>query len=336
MSVQGFSTAKGHKKPPGRHDTMKAMTALGIVVTFVTVAVLVIEFLRHRRSPLSIYGWFGLGMLTLAEWLMFRHFEPLATYFTPIAWTAYILLADAAVHAVKGHSRLRDHPAEFAGVALLSVPLWLIFEAYNLRLHNWTYVGLPASRALALLGYGWSFATITPGILQTADLVEAFDWFSPAAPLRFSSPARATMMVFGGACLVLPLVLPQAAAAYLFALVWVGFIFLLDPINYRLRLPSILGDLAAGRRGRFYALLISGYTCGWLWEFWNYWAPAKWHYVFPMFQNVKIFEMPAPGYLGFLPFAVECFVMYVSAAGLLARPAAAMLNSRLPGTSRHS
>jgi len=143
-------------------------------------------------------------------------------------------------------------------------------------------------------------------------------------------------MVFGGACLVLPLVLPQAAAAYLFALVWVGFIFLLDPINYRLRLPSILGDLAAGRRGRFYALLISGYTCGWLWEFWNYWAPAKWHYVFPMFQNVKIFEMPAPGYLGFLPFAVECFVMYVSAAGLLARPAAAMLNSRLPGTSRHS
>ena len=315
---------------------MKAMTALGIVVTFVTVAVLVIEFLRHRRSPLSIYGWFGLGMLTLAEWLMFRHFEPLATYFTPIAWTAYILLADAAVHAVKGHSRLRDHPAEFAGVALLSVPLWLIFEAYNLRLHNWTYVGLPASRALALLGYGWSFATITPGILQTADLVEAFDWFSPAAPLRFSSPARATMMVFGWACLALPLVLPQAAAAYLFALVWVGFIFLLDPINYRLRLPSILGDLAAGRRGRFYALLISGYTCGWLWEFWNYWAPAKWHYVFPMFQNVKIFEMPAPGYLGFLPFAVECFVMYVSAAGLLARPAAAMLNSRLPGTSRHS
>jgi hypothetical protein len=55
-----------------------------------------------------------------------------------------------------------------------------------------------------------------------------------------------------------------------------------------------------------------------------------------MFQNVKIFEMPAPGYLGFPPFAVECFVMYGSAAGLLARPAAAMLNSRLPGSSRHS
>ncbi|HKU20998.1 MAG TPA: hypothetical protein VJQ50_08295 [Terriglobales bacterium] len=312
------------------------MTALGVAITFVTVAVLVIEFLRHRRSPLPVYGWFGLGMLTVAEWLVFRRFVPVATYFTPIAWTAYILLADAAVRAIQGHSRLRDHPAEFAAMALLSIPLWLIFEAYNLRLHNWTYVGLPASRALALLGYAWSFATITPGILETADLVEAFGWFPPAAPLRFSLRAQAAIMIFGGACLALPLVLPQASAAYLFALVWVGFIFLLDPINYRLRLPSISGDFAAGRRGRFYALLTSGFACGWLWEFWNYWASAKWHYVFPMFQTVKIFEMPAPGYLGFLPFAVECFVMYVTAAWLLARPIAAMLNSRLPGASPHS
>jgi hypothetical protein len=48
---------------------------------------------------------------------------------------------------------------------------------------------------------------------------------------------------------------------------------------------------------------------------------------------VKIFEMPAPGYLGFLPFAVECFVMYVTASWLVTRPAAAALNSRLPGAS---
>lgn len=310
------------------------MTALGVAITFVTVAVLVIEFLRHRRSRLPSYGWFGLALLGVGEALMFRHFEPVAIYFTPIAWTGFILVADAAVCALKGQSRLRQHPGEFARMALLSIPLWLIFEAYNLRLHNWIYLGLPASRALALLGYGWSFATITPGILETADLVEAFGWFSPAAPLLFSSPARAAMVVFGGACLILPLALPQVTAAYLFALVWVGFIFLLDPVNYRLHLPSILGDFAAGRRGRFYSLLISGFVCGWLWEFWNYWAAAKWHYVFPMFQQAKIFEMPVPGYLGFLPFAMECFVMYVTACWLIRKPAAAALNARLPGATR--
>ena len=36
-----------------------------------------------------------------------------------------------------------------------------------------------------------------------------------------------------------------------------------------------------------------------------------------MFQHLKIFEMPLPGYLGFLPFALECFVMYVTAASML-------------------
>ena len=36
-----------------------------------------------------------------------------------------------------------------------------------------------------------------------------------------------------------------------------------------------------------------------------------------------VFEMPAPGYLGFVPFAVECFVMYVTAGWLLRWPARA-------------
>jgi hypothetical protein len=195
------------------------------------------------------------------------------------------------------------------------------------------YVGLPTSPALTLLGYGWSFATITPGILETADLVEAFGWFKPALPVRFSSRAQAFLIALGAAFLILPLVLPRSTAAHLFALVWVGFIFLLDPLNYRLRVPSIIGDFAAGRRSRFYSLLISGFVCGWFWEFWNYWASAKWHYIFPMFQQWKIFEMPVPGYLGFLPFAVECFVMYVSASWLVTRSLTGALNSRWPGAT---
>ena len=114
-----------------------------------------------------------------------------------------------------------------------------------------------------------------------------------------------------------PLAVPAEVAAYLFAPVWAGFIFLLDPLNRRMGLPSILGDFMVGRRGRFYSLLLAGFFCGWFWEFWNYWASAKWHYIFPMFHQWKVFEMPLPGYLGFLPFAVECFVMYVSAAWLV-------------------
>ena len=42
-------------------------------------------------------------------------------------------------------------------------------------------------------------------------------------------------------------------------------------------------------------------------ELWNNWARAKWQYTVPIMENLKIFEMPLPGYLGFPPFALECF-----------------------------
>jgi len=290
---------------------------LGLTITFLTATVLCIEFFRHRQGKLAAYGWAALIGLIIAEWLLFRGFQPIAVYFTPIAWTCCILLADAAVLAIRGHSRLHDEPRKFASAAVLSIPLWLIFEAYNLRLQNWSYSGVPVAWPLALLGYGWSFATIFPGIFETADLIESFGWFPPRAPIRFPPAVRRAMVFLGAVCLVAPLIAPQPVARRLFALVWIGFIFLLDPINYRLGLPSLIGDFAVGRHSRFYSLVASGFACGWFWEFWNYWAAAKWHYIFPMFQSWKIFEMPVPGYLGFLPFALECFVMYVTASYLL-------------------
>jgi hypothetical protein len=294
------------------------MTALGLILLAATVVWLGVEFFRSRRHRFPAHGWAGLVALGIAEVLMFRGIEPVASYFTPLAWTAWLLIADAATFAIRGHSRLRDNPMSAARMALLSIPLWFLFEAYNLRLANWMYVGLPESLPARWLGYAWSFATITPAILFTAELIEAFGrWDRPSPPLRFSRSAQSGWIALGAVLLLTPLLLPRSVASYSFGLIWLGFIFFLDPINSRLGLPSLAGDLAAGRRGRTYSLLLSGWTCGWLWEFWNYWAPAKWHYVFPMFQGLKIFEMPAPGYLGFPPFALECFVMYVAASALL-------------------
>ena len=293
------------------------MTALGIAIAAVTVLTVVIAFFLHKQHKFPLYGWLGVGLLAAAYVLLFRGVWVVAVYFTPIAWTADLLIVDAAVLAISGRSRLHDAPGRFVLTALLSIPLWLIFEAYNLRLQNWTYVGLPKNEAAALLGYGWSFATITPGIFEAADLVESFGWFKPARPVRFSVTAQSWMVVIGAACLVVPVVIPARVGAYLFGLVWAGFVLLLDPINRRLELASLLGDLVEGRRSRLYSLLASGWICGWLWESWNYWSAAKWHYTFPMFQNIKIFEMPAPGFLGFLPFALECFTMYVTADWLV-------------------
>ncbi|HUJ32757.1 MAG TPA: hypothetical protein VLY23_15855 [Candidatus Acidoferrum sp.] len=294
------------------------MIRLGIAITAATATFLVAGFFRtRRRRGFAAHGWLGILALASAEWLMLQHVEPVATYFTPIAWSAYILIADAAVLALTGRSRLHDAPITVVRMALLSIPLWLIFEAYNLRLHNWDYVGVPHAWAAAWLGYGWSFATITPAIFESADLVQAILPPVPGKPWQMPPGMENALVAIGSACLILPVVLPQGIAAYLFGLVWLGFLLLLDPLNRRLRLPSFLGDLSEGFRRRFYGFLGAGWICGWFWEFWNNWAAAKWHYTFPMFQHWKIFEMPAPGFLGFLPFALECFDMYVTSAWLL-------------------
>ena len=84
------------------------MTQLELAITFLTTTILVIGFFRHRQRRLAFYGLAGLVGLLSGEILVFAGIQPVAIYATPIAWTCYILLADAAVLAMRGHSRLHD------------------------------------------------------------------------------------------------------------------------------------------------------------------------------------------------------------------------------------
>ena len=275
---------------------------------------------RPHLRPYPRYGYLGLAVIGLGEALMFRQIEPVATFFTPIAWTGYIAAVDAAVCSLRGESLLHGRGREFLAATAISAPFWLVFEAYNLRLQNWDYPYLPANPVVRYFGFAWAFSTIWPAILETAFLLRAAGlWQKSYAPFAVPAGLRRLFPMLGAAMLVIPLVVPHTAAAYLFGLVWLGFIFLLEPLNARLGATSLVNELAQGRRGRLYALLVSGAVCGIFWEFWNYWATGKWIYVFPIFQNLKIFEMPLPGYLGFPPFAVEYFCVYVFAVAAAQR-----------------
>jgi hypothetical protein len=109
--------------------------------------------------------------------------------------------------------------------------------------------------------------------------------------------------------LLIPLLYPSP---YLAAPVWLGFVFLLDPLNARAGSESITGDIRVGRYARLINLALAGLICGIVWEFWNYWAGTKWVYTVPILPQLRIFEMPIPGYGGFPVFALECFAMYVA------------------------
>ena len=196
----------------------------------------------------------------------------------------------------------------------ISTGIWLFFEWYNLYLENWHYINLPPIWWVAMTGSLISFATVIPGVFFTSELFQDVLKLDrvKVKPKIFSKGALTASVVFGAICVTIPLMVPLPYAAYLFGWVWLGFFFLLDPINYWLKGDSLLGDLTEGKIARALALLIGGSACGFLWEFWNFWSYAKWIYDVPIIKEIKLFEMPVLGFFGFPPFALELFAMYAS------------------------
>ena len=268
--------------------------------------------------------WAGLATMVVSQAATLLRIEPFWSWNTPIAWTGFILFADGVVYRARGDSWIRSAPREFAALALVSIPLWLVFEGFNRVIDNWNYTGLPENFLLRQFGYAWSFATIWPAIFEGAELVAVLrrsprpSANTPDPPGLPGLPDLASVAL-GAAMLVVPFLVSPATARYLAAPVWLGFIFLLDPINLHRGAGSLRVDARAGRYDRIANLALSGLLCGVLWEFWNFWSRAKWHYTVPIMEHWKIFEMPLPGYFGFPPFALECFTMYVFVRRLVAR-----------------
>jgi hypothetical protein len=134
------------------------------------------------------------------------------------------------------------------------------------------------------------------------------------------------LVIIGFAAVIGPLIVPSV---WLAPVIWLSFILLLDPLNALRGWPSITTDLARGDWRRLVSLLAAGLVCGLLWEFFNYWALSKWTYTVPYLGSVKIFEMPVLGFLGFPPFAIECWAMYIFVRSLLSPRASQTANSEI-------
>jgi hypothetical protein len=274
---------------------------------------------------MKLHGYLGLLIVLSAEILLFSVNSLVGHWFTPIVWTGYILFVDALVFKFRGRSLLTTDRVEFLIIAIVSIGGWWLFEFYNaprfwrseLELW-WHYHNLNPNLFLRRFGYDWAFATIFPAMFLTAQLLAAtiLKNLRSFRPLRISRTFLYFLIFMGAVAAIVPLIV---ISTYLVQFVWLGLIFLLDPINYLRGWPSIIGDLQRGSYRRLFSLLAAGAICGVLWEFWNYWALTKWTYTVPYLGDVKIFEMPVLGYLGFLPFAVECWVMYIFCRSLLAQ-----------------
>jgi len=272
---------------------------------------------------LKIHGLAGIAFIVAAEVLLFSGNLTVGRWFTAIVWTGYVPFVDALVYRSKGTSLLVDNRVEFVLIAIASIACWWLFEWYNApRFWNsnlemwWRYHNLEPNLFLRRFGYDWAFATIFPALFETAELLAAtvFKGKLKGKPVKIGRSSLILIAIVGLAAAVIPL---AVLSVWLVPLVWLSYVFLLDPVNALRRSPSIAGDLSRGDYTRLASLLVSGALCGVLWEFWNYWAISKWTYTVPYFGGVKLFEMPVLGFLGFPPFAIECWAMYVFLRSLL-------------------
>lgn len=266
---------------------------------------------------MKYYGWIGIFMIILAEInLLFTGVSSIAhelgRWTTPVCWWGYIFFIDAVILRIKGNSLIHNKPKEFITQLIMSVVFWVVFELYNLYLQNWEYINLHEQIIIRYTGYVVSFATIMPGMFLTAELLETLGVFKSFRISRLEVTSRMIYLsvITGILFLVFPLMVNMNIARYLFMLIWLGFIFLLEPIVFSSGGNSLLKDLETGTLNRILCLAVSGLICGFLWEFWNYWSVAKWVYKVPFTSDIKIFEMPLAGFLGFIPFAWEYFIMY--------------------------
>jgi len=264
----------------------------------------------------------GIGASALALGAVFALLlagvELIAQWFYLFAWIPTLALLDLVVVRLGGAPLMLGRPREAVRTIWWSAIIWLVFEAFNLRLKAWYYVSVPREMWLRWPGSILAFGTVVPIVLLPERVLDRLGlWSRLSGPVVRIGPRDVTMAMALGT-VVLAAVL--AAPALLHPLIWGGVFLLADPVLFRVRPEvSLIGEVSQGRWGRVARLLVGGLCAGLLWEAFNIGARAKWIYTVPFLEDLKLFEMPLLGFMGFPLFALEVWSMYHLAVFLAGR-----------------
>jgi hypothetical protein len=255
----------------------------------------------------------GLSILFAGIWGLASDYGPIAQPFYVFAWWGTILVIDGACALRRGTSLLTSRRRHVCRMVLWSTTFWFLFELLNTRYQNWYYVGVFEPRsALGLVGGALfvvlCFSTVFIGLFEMSETLTAFGafrgWRIRPGPLPRWVPSA--VQAAGVAMVAASLLYPR----YLAPLIWGSLTFILDPINYRRGARSMLRDLESGDLGTFARTFTAGMLCGLLWESMNFHAPQKWIYTVRGLEDMKLFEMPLLGFLGFPALAFDALTAY--------------------------
>jgi len=259
-------------------------------------------------------NWFGEGLRT--HWAFF----PL--------WLGYILTIDGIAVWRGQRSWITNDYRKFATQFLISIPFWWFFEWLNERAGYWVY--LPEGAFSPIAHTFWStlcFSTVVPAVFVTANMLLSFRWFAQHHVRwrsGYTSRGRWIYFLTGIALLIALLIWPQYGMAFM----WVSLFFIISPLNFSLGKMSLMRYTAERDWRMVFVLFAAALICGVFWEMWNIQSWPKWIYTFPYVDGWKIFEMPAAGYLGYLPFGLEIWAIVALLYPAIARDLNDALDAR--------
>ena len=264
----------------------------------------------HSRFPW--FGWAGLALCAGGWWLAWNRFAWCAWFqphtFLPL-WAGYILVMNALCVQRSGQCLMTSHPGPYAMLFPASAAFWWFFEYLNRYVWNWYYQGVEGMGAAEYAFFATcSFATVLPAVTATAAWLGTF---RPLADERLCGFARFNIRSKAG---VIGLMLAAAIGLTgivfcpdkTYPLLWISPLAMFLAVHVLMGSETVLDDLALGDWRLVVRFALASLICGLFWEMWNWHSYAKWIYAVPYVHAFQVFEMPALGFAGYLPFGLEC------------------------------
>lgn len=269
------------------------------------------------ESPFSFPWWGKLGLLLIVlfwvlAWTRFSWFSTFQAWtFTPI-WFGYILTVNGLSVYRQRCCLLLTAPKSFALLFPVSAFFWWYFEYLNRFVQNWYYVGVDDFSGQAYIFHATlCFSTVLPAVVSTIEFLTTAEGLrgrfahGPRVQVHIGKQSGWWLLLCMGCVLVSLPVVPDL----LFPFVWMAPALILFAFQTLRGQQSLFSSLTEGDWRPILFPAIAALVCGFFWELWNWKSLAHWEYSIPYVDRYHLFAMPILGYLGYLPFGLECQLM---------------------------